>query len=45
MIGVAISIWQAIVGGSTSAALGDDSGGASTAGQPIGLLLILTKAS
>jgi len=28
MIGIAISIWQAIVGGSTSAALGDDSGGA-----------------
>lgn len=35
MLGIAINLWKAVCCG----------GGASTAGQPVGLLLILTKAS
>lgn len=38
MLGLAISIWQAILGGSLG-------GGSSSDGTPIGLLLSLTKSS
>lgn len=41
MIGIAISIWQGILGGSIGAGIGTGGSG----GTPIGLLLCLTETS